>query len=196
MMSEIERLNSNFAGEYPLSGPVLIFTTLSVKSEKVKKKGILSFLSREKEVLKIEESGCIQKVGTTLTRVIELLSLIINWNLDEIIDSSLNEEEQIEHFEKLSYQLPSWFLNANNEKPDSEKWDLVSWLYQMSPSVRGWEWYSCKETSDGWIIRLHALGFPYSMEPLLYLTNLAGGKKVKYIDHDGTIFYSHYEDVN
>jgi hypothetical protein len=195
-MREIERLNSNFAGEYPLSGPLLIFTTLPVKSEKVKKRGLLCFLSREKEVLKIEELGCIQKIGTTLIRVIEVLTLIINWNLDEIIDSSFNEEEQMEHFEKLSYQLPSWFLNANNEKPDSKKWDIVSWLYQMSSSVRGWEWYSCKETSDGWIIRLHALGYPYSMEPLLYLINLAGGKKVKYIDHDGKIFYSHYEDIN
>lgn len=82
--------------------------------------------------------------------------------------------------ETWSTLLPHWFVNKiksyslDEIKHNGFLWDFGSWLDAMK--FRGWEWFSSQIDDGGFLVRLQAIDFPYSVNPLEYIIYETGIK--------------------
>lgn len=83
--------------------------------------------------------------------------------------------------ERWKEDLPRWFVDSFGHDVEEivrepALWDFGSWLDAMKGP--GWEWWSCVNDDDGWVVNLMAYSDPYSIEPLVYLCRTAGADTV------------------
>jgi hypothetical protein len=136
---------------------------------------------------------CPGNAGEVLTKVLEILKIIVKHSLDgwstnnnwsEVLPQWFIGECAPEMSPDEAQQWLQWWKSLDAETQDKveqeNKWSLSDWLHWLEPSQRKWFWWGAKELSqEKLLVAVEVIDWPFAWGALTWLFKASGAEKVE-----------------